>query len=89
MSLFSLLQRQAEGFLLAIAFEEQIFMIRLFFYVHLAGLCLLAVGLYLLFGVDNSTHEVNDILLVSVCIGLGLLLISPYPVVKAIKLDEK
>jgi len=58
-------------------------MIRLFFYLHLAGLCLLAVGAYLLFGVENSTREVNDILLVSVCSGLGMLLISPYPVVKA------
>ena len=59
-------------------------MIRLFFYLHLVGLCLIAVGVYLLFGVENSTREVNDILLVSICIGLGLLLISPYPVVKAI-----
>ena len=64
-------------------------MIRLFFYLHLAGLCLLAVGVYLLFGVDNSTRGVNDILLVSVCIGLGLLLISPYPVVKAISWMKK
>ncbi len=59
-------------------------MIRIFFYLHLLGLCLLAVGVCLLFSLDNSTRGVNDIFLVSVCIGLGLLLISPYPVVKAI-----
>ena len=61
-------------------------MIQLFFYLHLVGLCLLAVGVYLFFGVDNSTRSVNDILLVSVCSGLGMLLISPYPVIKAISI---
>jgi len=61
-------------------------MIRLFFYLHLAGLCLLAVGVYLFFGAESSAREVNDILLVSVCSGLGMLLISPYPVIKAISI---
>ncbi len=44
----------------------------------------MAVGAYLLLGSENSDPGVNDVLGVAVCIGLGLLLISPYPVVKAI-----
>ncbi len=56
-------------------------MIKLFLYLHLAGLCLLGAGLFLFIGSEDS---VNNIMQVSICIGLGLLLISPYPVVKAI-----
>ena len=56
-------------------------MIKLFLYLHLGGLSLLGVGLFLFFGSEDS---VNSIMQVSICIGLGLLLISPYPVVKAI-----
>ena len=56
---------------------------RLFLYVHLLGICLLVVGVSL-FLVGDSVREVNDILVVAICTGLGLLFISPYPVVKAI-----
>ena len=59
-------------------------MIRLFLYLHLLGLCLVAVGAYLFLGSENSVLDVNGILAVAVCLGLGLLLVSPYPVVKAI-----
>ena len=66
------------------AVNEKTFVIRLFLYLHLLGLCLIAVGAYLLSGSGDSARAVNDILGVAVCTGLGLLLISPYPVVKAI-----
>ena len=59
-------------------------MLKLFFYLHLAGLGLLAVGAYLLFGVENTTRGVNGVLSVAIFFGLGLLLIAPYPVIKTI-----
>ena len=64
-------------------------MIRLFFYLHLLGLCLIAAGAYLLSGSGDSARGVNDILGISVCIGLGLFLVSPYPVVKAVSWMKK
>jgi len=60
--------------------------IRLFLYLHLLGLCLIAIGAYLFLGAGDSVRGVDDIMGVAVCTGLGLLLISPYPVVKAISL---
>jgi NADH:ubiquinone oxidoreductase subunit 4 (subunit M) len=59
-------------------------MIKIFFYCHLAGLFLLAAGIYLIFQSQDGIQEVNNLLIISLCIGLGLLLVSPYPVVKAV-----
>ena len=71
------------------AVDEKTFVIKLFFYLHLLGLSLIAAGAYLLSGSGDSVRGVNDILGISICIGLGLFLVSPYPVVKAVSWMRK
>jgi hypothetical protein len=63
-------------------------MLKIFFYLHLVGLALIGIGLYLLlFG--GGGQEVNGMLLIATTLGLGGLMISPYPVVKAIQWMHK
>ena len=63
-------------------------MLKIFFYLHLVGLALIGIGLYLLlFG--GGGQEVNGMLLIATTLGLGGLMISPYPVVKAIRWMHK
>ncbi|OIQ47084.1 MAG: hypothetical protein BM565_08460 [Gammaproteobacteria bacterium MedPE] len=58
-------------------------MLKVFFYLHLAGLALIGVGLYLLL-LTEQTQQVSGMVAVSSALGLGGVLISPYPVVKFI-----
>ena len=59
--------------------------LRAFFYLHLTGLGLIGIGLYLLFFGGETAQQANGMLLVAVTLGLGGLMISPYPVVKAVQ----
>jgi hypothetical protein len=63
-------------------------MLKIFFYLHLVGLALIGVGLYLLL-LGGGGQEVNGMLLIATTLGLGGLMISPYPVVKAIQWMHK
>jgi len=63
-------------------------MLKIFFYLHLAGLALIGIGLYLLL-YGGGGLEVNGMLLIAATLGLGGLMISPYPVVKAIQWMHK
>lgn len=58
-------------------------MLKVFFYLHLAGLALIGVGLYLLL-LTEQTQQISGMVAVSSALGLGGVLISPYPVVKFI-----
>lgn len=58
-------------------------MLKVFFYLHLAGLALIGVGLYLLL-FTGLTQQVSGMVAVSSALGLGGVLTSPYPVVKFI-----
>ena len=59
-------------------------MIRIFLYLHLAGLGLIACGLYLLLLTDTSS-QVSGMVMLSTALGLGGVLVSPYPVIKFIQ----
>lgn len=63
-------------------------MLKVFFYLHLAGLALIGVGLYLLLFTD-LTQQVSGMVAVSSALGLGGVLISPYPVVKFITWSQQ
>ena len=67
-------------------------MLKLFLYLHLAGLLVLAAGVCL-YVVQPETEGMSSMLMIASALGLGLMMISPYPVVKAIqwmmKQDEK
>lgn len=63
-------------------------MLRLFFYLHLAGLALIGVGLYLLLMTD-TTQTVGGMVAASSALGIGGVMISPYPVVKFIQWSQK
>lgn len=58
-------------------------MLKIFFYLHIVGLILIGVGLYLLL-YGGAGQEINGMFLIAATLGLGGLMISPYPVVKAI-----
>jgi len=58
-------------------------MLKIFFYLHIVGLILIGIGLYLLL-YGGAGQEINGMLLIAATLGLGGLMISPYPVVKAI-----
>jgi hypothetical protein len=64
-------------------------LLKLFFYLHLVGLILIGTGLYLLLLGGEMAHEKNGMLLIAMTLGLGGLMISPYPVVKAIQWMHK
>jgi len=59
-------------------------MVKLFLYLHIVGLLLLAGGVYLLIFPSGET-SVSTMTAISAAIGMGLLMISPYPVVKVIQ----
>ena len=63
-------------------------MLKIFFYLHLCGLVLIGLGLYL-FLYGGGGQELNGMLLIATTLGLGGLMISPYPVVKAIQWMHK
>jgi len=58
-------------------------MLKLFFYLHLIGLGLIAFGLYILLLTD-APAEVSGMVMLSSALGLGGVMISPYPVIKFI-----
>lgn len=60
---------------------------RIFFYLHLAGLGLIGTGLYLLL-FTTYTSDVKGMLITSCALGLGAVMISPYPVVKFIEWSQ-
>ncbi|QYJ85602.1 hypothetical protein K0I73_15625 [Shewanella mesophila] len=51
---------------------------------HWLGLCMLVVGLAI-YGFTSLTQEVNGMLLVATLIGLGLVMMSPFPIVMFIQ----
>jgi hypothetical protein len=63
-------------------------MLRIFFYIHLAGLLLIGTGLSLLLLTD-ITSEVSGMIMASSALGLGAVAISPYPVIKFIAWSQK
>ncbi len=64
-------------------------MLRLFLYLHLSGLMLIAIGLYLLLADPNSPSDINGMMLIALPLGLGGLMVSPYPIIKAIQWMQK
>lgn len=60
-------------------------MIRAFFYLHLAGLFVLLAGVVWYFGGEASDRSTGTMVAISSLLGLGLMMISPWPVVKAIQ----
>lgn len=64
-------------------------MIKLFFYLHMAGLALIAIGLYLLLIHPTASSDISGMTWIATTLGLGGLMISPYPVVKAVQWMQK
>ncbi len=64
-------------------------MIKLFLYLHIAGLLLLSVGIVGLLYSDQGGKSVELMTGIASAIGLGLLMISPYPVIKVIQCMKK
>ena len=60
---------------------------RIFFYLHLIGLALISAGLYSLL-LTTFTSDVKGMIITSCALGLGAVLISPYPVVKFINWSQ-
>lgn len=58
-------------------------MIRIFLALHWLGLTFVLGGLYLWFFGDASEGNMNGMLWTATLLGIGGLLISPYPIVKA------
>lgn len=58
-------------------------MIRVFVILHWVGIALVAIGLYLWFFTEATTGNLNQMVWTATTLGLGGLLMSPYPVVKA------
>lgn len=63
-------------------------MLKVFFYLHLLGLGLIAFGLYLLLLTD-SAEQVSGMVMLSSALGIGGVMISPYPVVKFIEWSNR
>lgn len=63
-------------------------MLKAFFYLHLAGLGLIALGLYLLLLTDSAS-QVSGMVMLSSALGIGGVMISPYPVVKFIEWSKR
>lgn len=59
-------------------------MLKFFLYLHIAGLLIFGVGLYWYFNQGEANGTASMVGIAS-ALGLGLLMISPYPVVKAIQ----
>lgn len=63
-------------------------MLRIFFYLHLVGLGLIAFGLYLLLLTD-APAQVSGMVMLSSALGLGGVITSPYPVIKFIEWSKR
>jgi len=57
---------------------------RFFFYLHLIGLGLIGLGLYILL-LTESAGQVSGMVMLSSALGIGGVMISPYPVIKFIE----
>ena len=51
---------------------------------HWVGVCMLLAGLAI-YGFTSLTQEINGMLLVATLIGLGLVMMSPFPIVMFIQ----
>lgn len=60
-------------------------MIKIFLYLHVVGIIALVGGIFAYLYPDNGLQSTGAMVGIASAIGLGLLLISPYPVVKAIQ----
>ena len=63
-------------------------MIKIFLYLHILGLGLIAAGLYLLLLTDASA-QISGMVALSSALGLGGVLVSPYPVIKMIQWAQR
>ena len=61
---------------------------RIFFYLHLLGLSLISVGIYLL-QFTIYTTDIKGMVITSCALGLGAVMISPYPVIKFIEWSDR
>lgn len=57
--------------------------LRIFLLLHWVGIVLVSVGIYLWFFSEAKTGDVSQMLWTAATLGIGGLLMSPYPVVKA------
>jgi len=63
-------------------------MLKLFFYLHLIGLSLIGLGLYWLL-LSDMPSTVNGMVMLSSALGLGGVMVSPYPVIKFIAWSQR
>jgi len=63
--------------------EEKILLLRIFLILHWVGIALVGLGLYLWLFSEAKAGDVNQMVWTASAFGLGGLLMSPYPVVKA------
>jgi len=63
-------------------------MLKIFFYLHLIGLGLIGLGLYWLL-LSDMPSTVNGMVMLSSALGLGGVMISPYPVIKFIAWSQR
>jgi len=63
-------------------------MVKFFFYLHLVGLGLIAFGLYLLLLTD-AAGDISGMVMLSTALGIGGVMISPYPVIKFIAWSKR
>lgn len=61
-------------------------MMKIFLYLHVIGIIVLLGGIVAYFYPEGGLQSTGAMVGVASAIGLGLLMISPYPVVKAIQL---
>ena len=59
-------------------------MLKFFLYLHITGVVVLLLGLFWMFG-QGEAQGSGSMVGIASALGLGLLMISPYPVVKAIQ----
>ena len=59
-------------------------MLKFFFYLHFAGLLVLAAGVVGYFS-QSELQGATSMVGIASALGLGLMMISPYPVVKAVQ----
>lgn len=58
---------------------------KIFFYLHLTGLVFLSIGLWLLFFDATASLAVDGMMWIASALGMGLMLVSPWPVVKVLQ----
>ena len=62
---------------------------KIFFYLHLTGLVFILIGLYLLLIHPTAYSTIEGMGWIVLALGLGGVMVSPYPVVKAIQWMQK